>query len=59
MAYPDETVEKMLLQIKNMEGLIGRDRCKKFTEKTLKAQLNKGVITESEFNDIMQRLDYK
>lgn len=52
-------VELMIQQIKNMEGLIGKDRAQKFTKNTLKAQLRKHVITETEYAELMSRLGYE
>jgi hypothetical protein len=52
-------VEAMLQQIKAMEPVIGKARVQKFTKNTLRAQLRKKVITETEYADLMTRLGYE
>lgn len=49
----------MIDQIKQMESVLGRDRCKSFTVNTLKKQVKKKVITEEEYHDVLKRLEYE
>lgn len=55
----EEKVAIMLTQIKNMEGLLGKDRTRSFTDKTLKHQIKKGNITEEQYHEIMRKLEYE
>lgn len=55
----ESQVATMINQIKEMEPVLGRDRCKSFTIDTLKKQVKKKVITEDEYHDVLKRLDYE
>lgn len=52
-------VNTMLAQIKSMEGLLGKERTKSFTEKALKQQIKKGNISEDQYHEILRKLGYE